>query len=285
MRTLGSQCASTSAAPWRESVGQPVALRGAPTAEIVLPATPWSVQVVSLYQAAIERYEDLGRRAPLRFAALTVILVFGLVFAIFEPGFDTNDDAVMNMIVAGKGYGLAPDEHMVFTNVLIGFVLKYLYTVFPTVPWYGGYLLAVHFVVQVTMLYCVVRTRYTRLRLRLYLAYFAAAELYLLNNLQFTSTAFLAGQAGILLLMLAMRRSSSEGRWLVRVSALGIIARLFGAFVTDSSRGFLPGRGIGDSKLRDAGNDYAPAVPKFIRWRGNHCGCICRGRRILAFQP
>src|SRR5688500_1995124 len=199
MRTLGSQCASTSAAPWRESVAQPVALRGAPTAEIVPSAAPWSVRVVSLYQAAIARYEDLGRRAPLRFAALTVILVFGLVFAIFEPGFDTNDDAVMNMIVAGKGYGLAPDEHMVFTNVLIGFVLKYLYTVFPSVPWYGGYLLAVHYVVQVTMLYCVVRTRYTRLRLRLYLAYFAAAELYLLNNLQFTSTAFLAGQAGILL--------------------------------------------------------------------------------------
>ena len=55
------------------------------------------------------------------------------------------------------------------------------------------------------MLYCVVRPGYTRLRLRLYLVYFATAGLYLINNLQFTSTAFLAGQSGILLLMLALR--------------------------------------------------------------------------------
>jgi hypothetical protein len=116
----------------------------------------------------------------------------------------------MNMIVAGKGYGLSPDEHIVFSNVLIGFALKGLYSLFPAVPWYGGYLFAVHFLCQSLILYCVVRPGYTRLRLRLYLVYFATAGLYLINNLQFTSTAFVAGQSGVLLLMLAVGGANGD---------------------------------------------------------------------------
>jgi hypothetical protein len=184
--------------------------------------------LVAGYRATIDRYESLGRRAPLRFAMLTVALLFGLVFAIFQPGFDTNDDAVMNMIVAGKGYGLSPDEHIVFSNVLLGFVLAGLYSLWPSVPWYGGYLLAVHFVAQSLILFCVLRPGYTRLRLRLYLVYFATAGLYFINNLQFTSTAFVAGQSGILLLMLAVR-SAANGAFgrrqlgLACVIALGLL--------------------------------------------------------------
>ena len=174
-----------------------------------------------------------GGRAPLQFAILTVALLFGLVFLIFTPGFDTNDDAVMNMVVAGKGYGLVPDEHMVFTNVLIGFVLKGLYTLWPSLPWYGGYLLAVHFAAQTIMLYCVIRPGYTRLRLRLYLVYFAAAGLYLVNNLQFTSTAFLAGQSGILLLMLAIGRADhTDGRrWLWLWCAVAFVCLLLSSLI------------------------------------------------------
>jgi hypothetical protein len=169
----------------------------------------WTGRLSAWYSLAIHRYEAIGRKSPLGFAALTVAVLFVLVFAIFEPGFDTNDDAVMNMIVAGKGYGLVPDEHMVFSNVLIGFVLKWLYTACPSFPWYGTYLLIVHFAAQTTMLYCVIATGYTRLRLRLYLAYFLAAGLYVLNNLQFTSAAFLIGQSGILLLMLFVRKTAA----------------------------------------------------------------------------
>ena len=181
--------------------------------EAVNSCRDWMTRLADFYNRSIDRYESLGRRAPLRFAVLTIALLFGLVFAVFTPGFDTNDDAVMNMVVAGKGYGLVPDEHMVFTNVLIGFVLKGLYTLWPALPWYGGYLLAVHFAAQSIMLYCVIRPGYTRLRLRLYLVYFATAGLYLVNNLQFTSTAFLAGQSGILLLMLAIGRwDQADGR-------------------------------------------------------------------------
>jgi hypothetical protein len=171
---------------------------------------PAAARIAAGYNISIDWYENLGRRAPLRFAMLTVVMLLGLVFSIFEPGFDTNDDAVMNMIVAGKGYGLVPDEHIVFSNVSLGFMLKHLYLAMPWMPWYGGYLLLVHFLANVTVLYCAVRPGYTRLRLRLFLLYFATAGLYLINNLQFTSSAFLAGQSGLLLMLLAVRMGPVE---------------------------------------------------------------------------
>jgi hypothetical protein len=220
MPIFGSHCASSVAAEPRGGVAEQLL----PRPESWMAKAPhsrtmrcmrWLARVRAGYEAAIESYEKLGRRAPLRFAALNVAILFALVFTIFEPGFDTNDDAVMNMIVAGKGYGVVPDEHMVFSNVLIGLGLKTLYTHWPSFPWYGSYLWAVHFVAQTTMLYCAIRPGYTRLRLRLYLVYFATAGLYFINNLQFTSTAFMAGQSGVLLLMLAVRDLATDetSRW------------------------------------------------------------------------
>jgi hypothetical protein len=170
----------------------------------------WPLRLAAAYSRIIEAYESLGRRRPWAFAVLTMAMLFGLVFLVFTPGFDTNDDPVMNLIVAGKGYGLTPDEHLVFSHVLVGFALKWLYTAFPAIPWYGGYLIAINFVAQTIMLYCGIQRGYTRLRLRLYLVYFATAGLYLVNNLQFTSTAFLAGQSGLLLLMLAIGRATAD---------------------------------------------------------------------------
>ena len=149
----------------------------------------------------------VGAQCPWRFSIATVALLVVIVFLMLAPGFDTNDDAVINMIVAGEGFGLAPDEHMVFTHVWIGLALKAAYTHVPDVPWYASYLLLVQAAANVVLLYCTIASGYTRLRLRLFLLYFATAGLFFIHNLQFTSAAFVAGQSGILLLLLAIARS------------------------------------------------------------------------------
>src|SRR5687768_6765802 len=72
-------------------------------------------------------------------AALGVLLVALAVGT--GTWYETSDDVGMNAGVAG-GYGIAaPDEHLVFTNVLVGLVLKAAYQSAPGVPWYGLYLL------------------------------------------------------------------------------------------------------------------------------------------------
>src|SRR6185295_12257931 len=141
--------------------------------------------------------------------SIAVLLLMSISIAAFQISYDTNDDVFLTMIVAGKGISPAPDEHLIFTNVVIGQALKWLYETQPAFPWYGCYLLAIHYLAHVTLLYCALTIdrrsaavdpaalrASIRRRLLLYLVYFAVVELLLLNYLQFTSTAFLAGQCG-----------------------------------------------------------------------------------------
>ncbi|MDZ4818865.1 MAG: hypothetical protein SGJ20_07825 [Planctomycetota bacterium] len=140
--------------------------------------------------------------------------MFAVTFGVFVPGFDTNDDAIMSMIASGVGFGLKPDEHLIFSNVLIGQVLKTMYTWLPSVPWYGCYLVALQALANVIMVYCTVRRGYSRPRIRCYLIYFFVAGLYFLNNLQFTTTAFMVGQSGALLSLLSLQRyAQGERSW------------------------------------------------------------------------
>ncbi|MEX0978469.1 MAG: hypothetical protein WDZ48_06440 [Pirellulales bacterium] len=146
--------------------------------------------------------------------------MLAISFVALQPSYDTCDDVFMTMFASGQGLASAPDEHLVFSNVLIGHLLKRLYTAWPQIPWYGCYLLAVHYAAQVALLYGALAadrefpaagnkdgsaaTRFRR-RFALYLVYFAIVEWVFLNNLQFTTTAFLAAQGGMVLLWHAAR--------------------------------------------------------------------------------
>lgn len=70
------------------------------------------------------------------FCILEVLLVI-----LFVPlSFQTNDDVAMNSIASGAISG-KPSEFLVFTNVLIGYILKFLYQIIPSVNWYTYYLI------------------------------------------------------------------------------------------------------------------------------------------------
>lgn len=167
----------------------------------------------SRLRTAIHAGERRAAQTPFLFSLLAVFVLLAIAVAAFQPSYETNDDVFMTMIVSGQGFCPAPDEHLVFSNVIIGHALKRLYTAWPNLPWYGCYLLFVHYWAQVAILYCALTadseggTKVARPRLVLYLVYFFLVELPLLSYLQFTSTAFLAAVGGILLLLLAMRRT------------------------------------------------------------------------------
>ena len=156
----------------------------------------------------------LARKSPACFALLVTAGLFTLVFSMLSPSFQTNDDTQMMMIASGKGIGLAPDEHIVFSNVVIGQVLKALYGAYPAIPWYGVYLYFVQYLAYSSLLYCVIVPGFTRWRLALYVLYFAGVGIFSLNNLQFTTVACVAGQSGTLACMTALRRrtASAESR-------------------------------------------------------------------------
>ena len=85
---------------------------------------------------------------------MVVLALQLLTVVVFRPSYETNDDVFMTMIASGKGLCPAPDEHLIFTNVIVGQGLKRLYSACPGFPWYGCYLLLVHYAAQVAMAYC-----------------------------------------------------------------------------------------------------------------------------------
>jgi len=133
-------------------------------------------------------------------AALLNAFLFSLFFAFATPRYETNDDLGMQMIASGFYTG-QPSEHLVFTNVVIGWPLRVLYSLWPGSNWYFLYLTAVHYAALTVIAFLVLSRRRGWLFGLLYVGFFVLVETRILLKLQFTTTAFLAGTAGFLLLV------------------------------------------------------------------------------------
>jgi hypothetical protein len=141
------------------------------------------------------------RDRPLLVACLATLGVVLPALAFFAPQYDTNDDTSMNLIAAGRAFADRPDEHLVFTNVVIGLVLKWLYGVAPLTPWYGLYQLVTLSAASVATIDVLLRVSPGVRQAGLAWLYLVAVFLPSLLIVQFTKTAFLASLAGLMLLL------------------------------------------------------------------------------------
>lgn len=129
-------------------------------------------------------------------------------FLILTPSFNTNDDVGMMFIANGTYYG-NPSEHLVFTKVIIGLVLKLLYTVMPGIPWYTAYLYFFHFIACSLIIYSLICLSRNALHFSVLLYTFIVFEIILLLNLQFTSTSLLLGFSSILYYLTLTKQKQS----------------------------------------------------------------------------
>src|SRR5262249_20018289 len=139
------------------------------------------------------------QRSPFYVALVAVAALLLIALAFFTPRYETNDDAGMNLIAGGRLFVDWPDEHLPFSNVLVGLALKGLYGWAPGVPWYGSYLLAVSALGLLGCCYALLRDNPTGLRLLPAGAFLLAFGLPCLVALQFTRAAFLAALGGLML--------------------------------------------------------------------------------------
>jgi hypothetical protein len=133
-------------------------------------------------------------------AALLNAFLFSLFFAFATPGYETNDDFYMQRIASGFFTG-QPAEYLVFTSILIGWPLRVFYSLWPGCNWYFAYLVAIHYAALTAVAFLVLSRRPGWLFGLLYVGFFLVVETRILLELQFTTTAFLAGTAGVLLLV------------------------------------------------------------------------------------
>lgn len=127
-------------------------------------------------------------------------VLFLAFFSFFTPRFMVNDDVKMMMIVSGFLTG-TPDEHMIFTNVIIGKTLKHLYSVSPDFNWYSSYLLATYYISTIFLLYSLLSLKSSKYRVFLFVIGFIISEFYMLLYPTFTTASATAALAGIFLLL------------------------------------------------------------------------------------
>jgi hypothetical protein len=143
---------------------------------------------------------------PLLCSILVSIALLALVFLFFVPRYENSDDVMMNLIVAGRLFLDRPDEHLMYSNVLIGLSLKRLYELGPDFPWYGIYLyvslaLAIGGICYAFFL----RAGDSSRRWLLACLFLAAFALPAVVTVQFTRVSGFAALAGLLLLITAER--------------------------------------------------------------------------------
>lgn len=179
----------------------------------------------------------------LKYIILACNIAFFAVMAMVLPlSFEENDDIVMAMIANGT-YSGVPDFHLVYINVIYGYVLTLLYGLLPAIEWYTLSFAVLHIVSMSVLAYCVLttpnRAQWERI-LWLIILYVLWARI--IVALQFTTTAGLTCLAGCMLLL----RESKQARWsgvvlvgiaaLIRFMAAGLVGLLMAPIIVYTYR-------------------------------------------------
>jgi hypothetical protein len=166
------------------------------------------------------RWWPAARRRPV---LLTALLMLGAWLALFIPGaarYDVGDDPAMEMLASGYVSG-QPSPHLVFINVLYGFVLQALYSMAAGIPWYPVVMLVILLASLGGSAYLVLRSIDGAAPFAWLWLVGLGFGAYFVSHLQFTSVAYLAGFLGLLIFsMRTSRLALAAGAVLVFLGSL-----------------------------------------------------------------
>lgn len=147
------------------------------------------------------------------YASAFVTLWIGLAFFAFQQvTFETNDDNAMARIIYGMDTTYY-DPHLVYINVILGYFMKGLLLLFPSVPWYAVLQCVVVSIAFFILIYLI----FNRFNISkglfpvLMLVIFFGAEY--CQSLQFSKTAGIATVAGVLLLFDSVKEGQEKTYW------------------------------------------------------------------------
>ena len=169
------------------------------------------------------------QQKPFLSSILLNTLLFAICLSLLYTRFGTTDDLEMQMVLAGKSLLAEPSPNLRWTHLFIGTPLATAYRIFPSFPWYGWYLTAAHWLGMTAILYSVLLRQTSFLRLGVFLTFFATAEVLLLQELQYTSSALVLGTGAVFLLFTAIQKSVDNRRqkwWLIATAMLLLVAMM-----------------------------------------------------------
>lgn len=169
---------------------------------------------------------SLLQQKPFLSSALFNALFFGFCLSLLYTRFGTTDDLEMQMVLAGKGLLSEASANLRWTHLFIGTPLSTAYKVFPSVPWYGIYLTLAHCMGMTAILYSVLVLQANYWRLGVFAVFFSTAEVLLLQELQYTSSALVLGTGAVFLLFTAIQKAEDSRRkawWMIGTALLLLV--------------------------------------------------------------
>lgn len=121
-----------------------------------------------------------------------------------------NDDCFKILFAKGIGTNLFPSEFIGYSSVPLGFLLKWFYGTFSSIPWHGLYLVSAQFFGVWLFLYSLLLGPAPLWKCALFSIGFLSANVTFFSNLQFTISASLAAQGALFLLMRLLDRDNPK---------------------------------------------------------------------------
>jgi hypothetical protein len=160
--------------------------------------------------------------------ALAIVVALVGTAAATGTAYDTIDDVLMNGFAAGRLIASAPNAHLIFTNVLVGLPLKLAYQAWDGLPWYGLYLLLTLSAATAAFLWAFAGALNSWQGRILVLAFLFGTVSVTFSRLQFTRVAFLAVEAGWIVVADGLARAGPRQR---RAAGLGGALVLLGTCI------------------------------------------------------
>ncbi len=157
----------------------------------------------------IETDPALDSKKGFKKVVLISLIEFIFLLLLYPLSYEVSDDFIMNSIASGAISG-EPSVFLIFTNVIIGGILKVFYSIIPNINWYTVYMLGSLFIGYTVIQYSFYKLRTTpALRIIRHMLVFTV----LLNSLiisGFTRTATIVGIAGFLIIFLKQGKKYNE---------------------------------------------------------------------------
>ena len=165
------------------------------------------------------------------------IIALGLVLLFCDLKYEVSDDFVMSTIISGA-YGYGENPYLMFSNIILGYILLPFYNFFPHISWYFIMHVTVIFASSTTVTYILMERleRIKAVMLFSFLILFFLNDMYIL--IQFTKTAMFAVMAGSLFFLDALFNKKSNWR-MVTGGALCIVGTWIRYLVIYMAGGFL----------------------------------------------
>lgn len=165
----------------------------------------------------ITKLENLFKN-DLIFAVCLNVLFLLIAVLLFRPCFEENDDVHLAMISEGV-YGTV-ETHLIYLNIILGYVYKAFLTVFPSIRWHSVTQYFFIFIGLSGISYVLERKKFGRI---LSTVFVAAIFYELYVNLQYTKTAAFVASAGYALILEYIKCSEKRERKLLITGAILLI--------------------------------------------------------------